>query len=274
MTNLFQHLLSILQTSFYVYLVLIVLFYLLSDFIIFLPPKPTVFTSNSHTHIIEPETLELGKNQQALKIPSIYGLHYPNPASKYTILFSHGNAEDLGTLQPLLRYFNQKGYSIFAYDYSGYGLNKGKPNEKNTYANIISAYQYLTQTLKVDPKHIILYGRSLGGGPSIELASQYPVGGLIVESTFVSAYRVKTHFPIIPFDKYKNIRKINKVQAPVMVIHGQEDTLIPIWHGQALYDKAKQPKTYYPVPNAEHNNLIMVAGEEYWIQLHNFIDGI
>tara|TARA_R110002110_G_scaffold124505_2_gene301860 strand:+ start:10771 stop:11595 length:825 start_codon:yes stop_codon:yes gene_type:complete len=274
MTNILQNLLSILQTSCYVYLSLIILFYFLSNFFIFFPPKPTTFISDLDTHVIDAHKLNVGENQQALKIPPIHSLYYPNPASKYTILFSHGNAEDLGSLQPLLRYFNQKGYSIFAYDYSGYGLNNGKPNEKNTYANITAAYQYLTQTLKVNPKHIILYGRSLGGGPSVELASQYPVGGLILESTFVTAYRIKTRYPIIPFDKYKNIRKISKVQAPIMVIHGEKDSLIPIWHGQALYNKAKQPKTFYAVPNAEHNNLIMVAGEEYWAQLSRFIENI
>ncbi len=274
MTNFYQHLLSIAQTALLVYIALIFLFYFLSDFIIFLPPTPSAYSPDLDTHIIEPNKLNMSANQQALKLAPIHSLYYPNPHSKYTILFSHGNAEDLGTLQPLLRYFNQKGYSIFAYDYSGYGLNKDKPTETNTYANIASAYQYLIQTLKIKPEHIILYGRSLGGGPSLELASQQPIGGLIIESTFVSAYRVKTHFPIMPFDKYKNITKINKVQAPIMVIHGQKDTIIPAWHGKVLYDKAHQPKTYYAVENADHNNLIMIAGDAYWAQLKNFIDNL
>lgn len=274
MTNFYQHLLSIAQTALLIYIALIFLFYFLSDFIIFLPPTPSAYSPDLDTHIIEPNKLNMSANQQALKLAPIHSLYYPNTHSKYTLLFSHGNAEDLGTLQPLLRYFNQKGYSIFAYDYSGYGLNKDKPTETNTYANIASAYQYLIQTLKIKPEHIILYGRSLGGGPSLELASKQPIGGLIIENTFVSAYRVKTHFPIIPFDKYKNITKINKVQAPIMVIHGQKDTIIPAWHGKALYDKAHQPKTYYSVANADHNNLIMIAGDAYWAQLKSFIDNL
>jgi len=274
MTNFYQFLLSIMQIFVLIYIVLIALFYFISDFIIFSPPSPSTYTPNLDTHVIEPNKLNMEKNQRAISLTPIHSLYYPHPNSKYTILFSHGNAEDLATLEPLLRYFNQKGYAVFAYDYSGYGINKDTPSETNTYINISTAYQYMIQTLKIKPEHIILYGRSLGGGPSLELASKHTIGGVIIEGTFVSAYRVKTHYPIIPFDKYKNINKINKVQAPIMVIHGQKDTIIPAWHGKALYDKAPFPKTYYSVKDADHNNLIMVAGNEYWVQVKKFIDSL
>lgn len=246
-----------------IYGVLVALFFLLSDFIIFIPPKPSQFAPNQHTQIIPMPGGE-----------KIYATYYPNPNSQYTLLISHGNAEDLATLNPLLEYFNHKGYSVFAYDYSGYGLNHGKPSETKTYQNIHAAYQYLTETLKIPPESIIVYGRSLGGGPSLELASHQKIAGLILESTFVSAYRVKTHIPLILFDKYKNLDKIDKVKAPILIIHGTHDEIIPFWHGQALFQKAQAPKTFYKVAQAGHNDLLLIAGEAYWSQLKQFINGI
>lgn len=263
MSSISQSLFNILYNVCIIYVILVVLFYLISDFIIFIPPKPTAYQAFDATHVIEMENGE-----------KMYTTHYPNPQAQHTVLFSHGNAEDLATLDPFLRYFHQQGYSVFAYDYSGYGLSEGKAKEKNTYQNIFSAYAYLIKDLKIAPENIIVYGRSLGGGPSVELASQKPVGGLILEGTFTSAYQVKTRYPIIPFDKYKNIQKISKVKAPILFIHGSKDSIIPIWHARALYDKATAPKTFYEVPEAGHNDLLLIAGPHYWHNIQKFVSGI
>ena len=101
---------------------------------------------------------------------------------------------------------------------------------------------YLTQQLRVPAKQIILYGRSVGGGPAIDLASRQKVGGLVVESSFVSAFWVLTRIPILPFDKFVNIDKIRKVRSPVLVIHGKADEVVHFWHGEQLFAAAKQPK--------------------------------
>ena len=113
------------------------------------------------------------------------------------------------------------GFSVFAYDYHGYGTSGGKATEQNAYEDIDAAYNYLTQVLKVPPDRIIAHGRSLGGAVAIDLASRKPLGGLVVESSFVSAFRVVTGYRIFPFDKFRNADKIRQVRCPVLIIHGR-----------------------------------------------------
>ncbi|MEG3849113.1 alpha/beta hydrolase [Microcoleus sp. herbarium19] len=225
--------------------------------------------------IFQPPPSSQIDSSQVIKIASANGMkisavHFPNPQAKYTILYSHGNAEDLGGILWVLREIRDSGFAVFAYDYQGYGTSQGKPSEYNTYRDIEAACNYLTQQLGVPAKQIILYGRSVGGGPSIDLASRQTVGGLVVESSFVSAFRVLTRIPILPFDKFVNIDKIGKVLSPVLVIHGKDDEVVPFWHGEQLFAAANEPKLNFWVDGAGHNDLMDVAGDRYAETLRNF----
>ena len=229
---------------------------------IFLPPATEYRDTNA--------TLKL-KSRDGVEISAAY---LPNPQATYTILFSHGNAEDLGTLTPELEDMRALGFSIFAYDYHGYGTSGGKATEKNAYEDIDAAYDYLTQVLKVPSDRIIAHGRSLGGAVAIDLASRKPLGGLVVESPFVSAFRVVTGYRIFPFDKFCNADKIGDVRCPVLIIHGRQDEVIPFWHGEKLFDLANEPKMNLWVDGAGHNNLKIVAGTEYVRALKSFSDSL
>ncbi len=239
------------------------MFAVFSDYSIFLPPKPTTFTETATTH-----TIQVGDHAH------IKATYLPVEGSEYTLLYSHGNAEDLGRLDDLFKIYQAKGFSIFAYDYQGYGLSDGKPSQSRSYKDIEAAYRYLNDKLHIPPKKIIAYGRSLGGGPTVELASKYPVGGVILEATFTSAYRVVTRYPVIPFDKYKNLSKIKKINCPLLVIHGSQDSIISDYHGKKLFSKANEPKFYYEIKGADHNDLIQVAKQEYWDKLNEFINSL
>ena len=229
---------------------------------IFLPPVTEYRDTNS--------TVKL-KSRDGVEISAVY---LPNAQATYTILFSHGNAEDLGTLTPELEEMRALGFSIFAYDYHGYGTSGGKATEQNAYEDIDAAYNYLTQVLKIPPDRIIAHGRSLGGAVAIDLASRKPVGGLIVESSFVSAFRVVTGYRIFPFDKFRNADKITQVRCPVLIIHGRQDEIIPFWHGERLFEMANEPKTNLWVDVAGHNNLKPVAGTQYVKALEAFRDSL
>lgn len=170
-----------------------------SDRIIFQPPASAYRDTGA--------TVKL-KSRDGVQISAVY---LPNPQATYTILFSHGNAEDLGTLAFELEDVRAMGFSVLAYDYHGYGTSSGKPSEQNAYEDHEAAYDYLTQVLQVPADRIIAHGRSLGGAMAIDLASRKPVGGLIVESSFLSAFRVLTGYPIFPFDKFRNLEKISQV---------------------------------------------------------------
>ncbi len=203
-----------------------------------------------------------------VKITAIY---LDNPNAKYTLLYSHGNAEDLGDNRFLLEEWRQMGFSVFAYDYPGYGTSEGTPSEQGTYQAIDAAYYYLTQQLKIKSDRIIIYGRSVGGGPSVDLASRQPAAGLILESTFTSIFRVKTIIPLYPFDRFNNIEKIKSVRCPVLMIHGTQDQMIPFAHGQQLFAAASPPKLSFWVAGANHNNVVGVAGDRYEQKLKEFV---
>ena len=225
--------------------------------------------------IFQPSAPSYQDGESILKIPvgghlAISALHLLNPGADYTILYSHGDAEDLGNIQGRLARYRERGFSIIAYDYQGYGTSPGRPSEKAACADIEAVYDHLVGRARVRPERIIVYGRSLGGGPSVDLAARRPVAGLVLESTFVSIFRVMAKVPLFPFDKFENIRKIEKVGCPVFVIHGKRDEIVPFWHGERLYRQAREPKMRLWVEGADHNNLVQVAAEEYWQGLERF----
>jgi hypothetical protein len=231
-----------------------------ADRMIFLPPAPS--------YMAGPEIVRVPTAGGA----AIATLHLPQPAARYTVLYSHGNAEDLGHLRFWLEAFPAQGFAVFAYDYEGYGASGGTPSETATYRDIRAAYRHLTTELGVPPERVLLLGRSVGGGPAVDLAAEYPVGGLILQSSFVSAFRVVTRIPFFACDKFRNQAKLRRVRAPVLVIHGLADEIIPAWHGEKLFAAAPWPKMAYWVAGAGHNDLEDVAGPAYWETLRAFAE--
>jgi pimeloyl-ACP methyl ester carboxylesterase len=224
------------------------------------------FRADSMIFLPQPATYQ--DNSSILKLPvtdkqKISAVHLPNPSAEYTILYIHGNAEDIGDVQPVLERLNKWGFSIFAYDYRGYGTSDGKPGELNAYQDAEAAYTYLTQKLQVPPNKIIVYGRSVGGGSAVDLATRHPIAGLILESTFTSAFRVVVPFPLLPFDKFSNLKKLPQVHCPILVMHGQADQTIPIKHGYKLYESAANPKMSLWIDGAGHDDLTWVADEQH-----------
>jgi len=241
------------------YLGLILFAYFCSDTLIFPAPVPH-YTDN-------PQIIKL-KTTNQITISAIY---LPRKNANYTILFSHGNAEDLGTKMAFLKNLQKHGFAVFAYDYPGYGTSQGKPNELNTYAAIDAAYHYLTQTLKIPPQKILAFGYSIGSGPTVDLALKQPVGGVILEAPFVSIFRVVTHYPIIFFDKFENLKKIPQLNVPLLIIHGTNDRTVPFWHGVALYHAAVVPKQHLWIKDAGHKNILDLTGNIYWQTINNFV---
>lgn len=231
-----------------------------SDRLMFLPPPA------SYQDKLPFLKLQTPNNQE------ITAVYLPDPQAKYTILYSHGNAEDLGDILPRLYQLRDLGVNIFAYDYQGYGTSQGKPTEKNAYEDINTAYEYLTENLKIPSNRIIVYGRSIGSGPSVDLASRQPVAGLIVESGFTTAFRVITKISLYPFDKFANIEKIPKVSVPVLILHGDADMIIPFAHGQELFNAViHNNKLSLWVKDAGHNDLLETAENNYIEKMQEFL---
>jgi fermentation-respiration switch protein FrsA (DUF1100 family) len=200
----------------------------------------------------------------------ITATYLPNPAASYILLFSHGNAEDIGDNLPFFMQLRSAGFAVFAYDYHGYGTSGGTPSEKAIYSDVDAAYDYLTTTLHVPPDRIISFGRSVGTGAAIDLAARKPLAGLIVQSGFTTAFRVLTHVPLVPFDRFRNVDKIGRVRCPILFMHGRADGIIPFQHGLKLYERANPAKMSLWVDGAHHNDFEMVAGKRYFSALKEF----
>jgi len=241
------------------YIMLLVVAYFFSDYLTFFPPR---MRYQNRADFLKLTTAD-GE--------TIFALYLPNKKAKYTILVSHGNAEDLGMVLPFLRAMHDHGFSVFSYDYHGYGLSSGNPTENNAYLDVNAAYAYLTKNLHIAPENIVSYGHSLGGAVALDLAVREPVGGVILQGAFVTAFRVVTRIPIIPFEKYNNLKKITQLKCPLLIIHGTADGIISFWHGQKLYATAHEPKQFYQVENAGHNDVLMVAEEKYWKAFNDFL---
>ncbi|AFY94512.1 alpha/beta hydrolase [Chamaesiphon minutus] len=246
------------QLLLFVYVCFTLIIFVRADSMIFLPQPASYIDTKD---IIK---LPIAKTEQ------ISAIYLPNPQAKYTLLYIHGNAEDLGDIRSQLERLHSWGFSVFAYDYRGYGTSSGKPSESNAYEDADAAYTYLTGQIEIPASQIIIYGRSVGGGSATELAANNTVGGLILESTFTSAFRVVVPFPLLPFDKFTNLDKISKVRCPVLVMHGQSDEIIPFDHGRSLYKAAPQPKMYLWIANAGHNDFTDVAGARHQQALLSF----
>lgn len=194
----------------------------------------------------------------------------PHPRARYTLLYSHGNAEDLGQLLPLLQELRGLGLSILVHDYPGYGQSDGQPNRWNASASAGRAYALL-RAWGVPPERLVLFGRSVGGGPTVELAQAWPARALILESTFMSVQRVRFPWRIYPFDAFDSVAGVAKLRWPTLVIHGTQDELIPFSHGQGLYAAAAGPKRHLWVEGAGHDDLALVAGPRWAMAIARFL---
>jgi abhydrolase domain-containing protein 17 len=230
------------------YIGLFLFAYFLSDSMIFLQRPSSYHDSAEIIKITTPS----GK-----KISAVY---LPKPTAKFTLLVSHGNAEDLGDDKYWLDSFRNAGFSVFAYDYEGYGTSEGKPSERAFYEDAAAAYEFLAVELKTSPDRIIIFGRSVGSGPAAYIAAKRPSAGVILQSPFLSAFRVLTRVPLLPFDRFPNYKYIRHIHSPILIMHSRADSVIPFWHGQKLFDLANQPKHSFWATNADHNDMDLSKG--------------
>ncbi|KAK9683067.1 hypothetical protein RND81_10G115700 [Saponaria officinalis] len=216
----------------------------------FFPPNPPTYRV-----VVEEGTGKLRiadvaerENAEVLKLCTkkgneIVGVFMRNPLAKLTVVYSHGNAADLGQMYALFGELSvHLKVNLMGYDYSGYGQSTGKPSEHNTYADIETVYRCLVEKYGVKEEDVVLYGQSVGSGPTLDLALRLPkLRAVVLHSPIMSGLRVmysvkKTYW----FDIYKNIDKISSVNCPVLVIHGAADDVVDCSHGKQLWERCKE----------------------------------
>ncbi|MED6172259.1 hypothetical protein PIB30_048375 [Stylosanthes scabra] len=248
----------------------------------FFPPNPP-----SYEVVVEESTgkatmsgVSARENVDVLKLMtrrgnSIVAVYIKNPSAALTLLYSHGNAADLGQMYDLFCELSlHLRVNLLGYDYSGYGQSSGKPSEQNTYADIEAAYKCLIENYGTKEEDIILYGQSVGSGPTTDLASRLPnLRAVILHSPILSGLRVM--YPVKRtywFDIYKNIDKIPLVNCPVLVIHGTADDVVDCSHGKQLWEHCKQKYEPLWVKGGNHCDLELYP--QYIKHLKKFIAAI
>ncbi|CAM0943446.1 unnamed protein product [Alopecurus aequalis] len=198
-----------------------------------------------------------------------------HPAARLTLLYSHGNAADLGQMLGLFAELRSHlRVNIMSYDYSGYGASTGKPSEYNTYYDIEAVYDCLKKEYGIEQEDLILYGQSVGSGPTLHLASRLEkLRGVVLHSGILSGIRVL--YPVkvtLWFDIFKNIDKIKQVECPVLVIHGTADDIVDFSHGKRLWELAKEKYDPLWVKGGGHCNLETYP--EYIRHLRKFVNAM
>ncbi|MFQ5443235.1 MAG: alpha/beta hydrolase [Nitrospinales bacterium] len=207
----------------------------------------------------------------------LHGWFIPSAKPVATLLWFHGNAgnlthriENILLLQPL-------NLNVFIFDYRGYGKSEGKPEEKGIYLDSQAAYDTLIRKKNIAPDKLFLFGRSLGGVCAIRVAANNPSAGLILESNFTSARDMaKKVFPILPIgyfikSRFDGVEEIKTVKIPKLFLHGTEDNIVPYSLGKKLFDSAPEPKRFYDIVGAGHNDTYVVGGKPYFETLNRFI---
>lgn len=200
------------------------------------------------------------KNNQGAKLHAWY---FQNPDKNApVILFSHGNAGNIGHRLMLAKCLLDAGASVFLFDYRSFGKSEGTKNLQGIADDSRAAYDYLVVNRKIPTNKVVLYGESIGGGPTCDLASKVQAGGVILDSTFTSLLHVakkKVAFFNIypdflqPIPAMNNISVLQGKHAPLLIIHGQLDEVIPISEANENFQSASDPKRLLTLPNSTHN---------------------
>eukprot|EP01137_Pigoraptor_chileana_P013948 Opistho-2@68033 len=202
----------------------------------------------------------------------IAGMFYEHLGASLTILFSHGNAVDLGQMAPIcIRLARDLRCNIMLYDYSGYGLSTGESTEENLYADIDAAWDYLVEERQIPPSHIVLYGQSIGTVPSVDLGARKNPLAVVLHSPLASGIRVFKKVPATCCcDPFPSVEKIHLIESQVLIIHGLADKMISADHGKMLHAKCTNPAIPLWVRNAGHNDI--ESFPEYMGRLRIFFD--
>ncbi len=208
----------------------------------------------------------------------LHGWFFRVDHSKATLFWCHGNAGNITHRLHNISKLLPLGINVFIFDYRGYGKSEGKPSEQGVYEDALAAYDFLTMDKGVESLSLIVFGRSLGAAVAIDLASRRVCRGLILESSFPSAQAVaKGMLPFIHFfirSRFDAESKIKDIHVPLLFTHGTEDRTIPMHLGRILFEKANEPKSFYEIVGADHNDTYIVGGDEYFRRLGTFIDQV
>jgi uncharacterized protein len=191
------------------------------------------------------------------------------------VLLCHGNAGNVGDRVLHAQLLCEAGLDVLLFDYRGYGRSTGRPGEQGLYRDARAAREALLREPGVDPGRLVYVGESLGGAVALELALEHPPAGLVLQSTFTGVREMAAlHYPFVPArlvpEAYPSLARIPALRAPLLVLHGDRDDIVPVDQGRALFEAAPEPKEIRLFPGLGHNDLVPLAGRAYGEAIADF----
>lgn len=197
---------------------------------------------------------------------ALSGWFRPGPPGAVTVIVFNGNAGDRSHRAPLAAALAREGFGVLLFDYRGYAGHAGTPSEDGLAADARAAREHVRGRRDVDPARIAYFGESLGSAVAIALALEHPPAALVLRSPFTSLEDMaKLHYPWLPIgpllaERYDSIGRIGSVGAPILVVAGTRDRIVPLDHSRRLFDAASDPKRFVAIDGADHNDLDLLAG--------------
>ncbi len=228
------------------------------------------------------EIPEIGRSIQDVRFRTsdgieLHGWWAPRKDTNRTILWFHGNAGNLSHRYQGVLQLHRLGCQVLIIDYRGYGKSDGSPSENGLYRDGEAAYTFLTDEMEIAGDEIVPLGRSLGSAVATHLAKYKEINRLILVSPFTNVRDMVPHILPIPglhylvSSEFDSLSRIQKIQVPLLFIHGAEDDIIPIELGRKLFEHANPPKTFEEIEGAGHNNISIVAGKRYARLIKQFV---
>lgn len=207
------------------------------------------------------------------------GWFVPYAGAQRSLVWFHGNAGNISHRLDNIRLLHDRvKINVFIFDYRGYGRSEGRVSEEGTYKDGEAALQYLRSRRNIDSKRIVFFGRSLGAAVAAELAARQECLALILETPFSSIREMaRVAFPFLPVanllrTRYDVEEKVARTKAPLLVMHGDRDEVVPFAQGKKVFEAAPPPKEFYVIRGARHNDTYVVGGEAYFAVFKDFID--
>jgi hypothetical protein len=269
-----RRVLSYLATFAVAYLVILLLLRLLENSFIFFPGFPGRLSGDWNPRELPKEDVWFTASDGV----KLHAWWVPAEGAEFTFVCFHGNAANIALRAEAYAALRALPANVLAVEYRGYGKSEGSPSEQGIYLDAQAAHDYLTGPRGIRPERLIAYGQSLGTAVAVDLATQRPVGGLVLEAPFPSAAavarRVYFFLPGITLAlraKFETARKLATLRVPVLVAHCRQDPVIAFSFGEQVFAAANEPKKFYPVEAYCHEEISLVAPREYAPVLREFL---
>ena len=267
-------LVSVVAIAVSVYLALVLMFYLLQGRMVYLSNLPgRALTASPNDIGLNYEDVALATRDHEV----LHGWYVPATKPAGVVLFLHGNAGNISHRLDSIEIFHELGLDVLIIDYRGYGQSSGKTSEQGTYLDARTAWDYLVDERGIAPANIVIFGRSLGGAVASWLAARTTPGAVILESCFTSGLDMAGRlYPFLPVRlitrlKYPVKEYVKHVSSPLLVVHSQQDEVIPFDMGQSIFAAAPQPKELL-VLAGDHNGGFLLNRNQYLAAIGKFLD--